>query len=73
MYFSNAVLQLLVHTPPFWELFREFGRLVGQRGRGDDQESGGVQTPLVDATVRFSEEFVYEERENSFDPTFIAL
>ena len=71
MCFSNAVLQLLVHTPPFWELFRELGRLVGQRGRGDDQESGGVQTPLVDATVRFSEEFVYEERENWFDPTFM--
>ena len=71
MCFSNAVLQLLVHTPPFWELFRELGPLVGQRGREDDQESGGVQTPLVDATVRFSEEFVYEERENWFDPTFM--
>lgn len=35
---------------------------MGQRPRGEGQESGGSATPLVDATVRFLEEFVYEEK-----------
>ncbi|KAI0247916.1 hypothetical protein BJV78DRAFT_1285139 [Lactifluus subvellereus] len=65
MCFANAVLQLLVYCPLFWKLFRELGRLMGQRGRGDGQESGGGPTPLVDATVRFLEEFVYEEKKAS--------
>jgi len=65
MCFANAVLQLLVYCPPFWRLFRELGRLMGQRGRGDGQESGEGPTPLVDATVRFLEEFVYEEKKAS--------
>jgi hypothetical protein len=48
--FANAVLQLLVHCPPFWSLFRELGRLTG-----------GGATPLVNAKVKFLGEFVYEE------------
>jgi hypothetical protein len=62
MCFANAVLQLLVRSPPFWNLFRELGDLKSQRGAGD-AESGGSATPLVDATVRFFEEFMFEEEE----------
>jgi ubiquitin carboxyl-terminal hydrolase 10 len=62
MCFANAVLQLLVYCPPFWKLFKELGRLMDQRGQGDGQESNRGPTPLVDATVRFLEEFVYEEK-----------
>jgi ubiquitin carboxyl-terminal hydrolase 10 len=59
---ANAVLQLLVHSPPFWNLFRELGDLKGQRGSGG-LENGGGATPLVDATVRFFEEFMFKEKE----------
>ena len=65
MCFANAVLQLLVYCPPFWKLLRELGRLMGQRGRGEGQESSDGATPLVDATVRFLDEFVYEEKKPS--------
>jgi hypothetical protein len=58
--FANAVLQLLVHSPPFWDLLRELGDLTGQRGAGGP-ETGDSTTPLVDATVKFSDEFVYKE------------
>ncbi|KAH9001025.1 cysteine proteinase [Lactarius akahatsu] len=61
MCFANAVLQLLVYSPPFWRLFKELGRLLGQRER-EGQESGDGATPLVDATVKLLEEFVYEEK-----------
>jgi ubiquitin carboxyl-terminal hydrolase 10 len=60
--FANAVLQLLVYCPPFWRLFRELGRLTSSRDRGEGQGTGGSATQLVDATVRFLEEFVYEEK-----------
>ena len=29
-YFTNAVFQLLVYCPPFWNLFNNLGRLTGQ-------------------------------------------
>jgi ubiquitin carboxyl-terminal hydrolase 10 len=58
--FANAVLQLLVKLPPFWNLFRELDDLKGQRGAGVP-ETGGGATPLVDATVRFFNEFIVEE------------
>jgi hypothetical protein len=61
MCFANAVLQLLVYCPPFWKLFKELGRLMGPRGRGEGQGSDSA-TLLVDATVRFLEEFVCEEK-----------
>ncbi|KAH9983055.1 hypothetical protein BJV74DRAFT_54400 [Russula compacta] len=54
MCFANAVLQLLVHCPPFWNLFGELGRLMRQ-------ERGSCATPLVDATARFLGEFMYEK------------
>ena len=49
--FANAVLQLLVHCPPFWDLFRDLGKL----------ETGGGATALVDAMVKLLDEFVYKE------------
>jgi hypothetical protein len=55
--FSNAVLQLLVHTPTFWDVFRVLGDLNGQLGAGDL----ATAAPLVDATMRFFEEFVLKE------------
>jgi hypothetical protein len=60
MYFANAMLQLLVHSPPFWNLFRELGDLKGQRGAGDVEADDGA-TPLVDATLRFFEESRFME------------
>ena len=62
MSFANATLQLLVHAPPFWNLFRELGDLKG-RDRAGVLEIGSSSTPLVDAMVRFSGEFMYEETE----------
>ena len=58
--FANAVLQLLVHSPPFWNLFRELSDMKRQHG-AEVPETGGSSTPLVDATVEFSDEFVYKE------------
>ena len=58
----NAVLQLLAHCPPFWNLFRELGDLKGPRGAGDSKTGTGA-TPLVDATVRFFEELMIKEKE----------
>jgi Family of unknown function (DUF6535) len=62
MSFANTVLQLLVHFPPFWNLFRELGNMKGQR-RAGNVETGGGATPLVDATLRFFEEFVIKVKE----------
>ncbi|KAN0116018.1 putative ubiquitin carboxyl-terminal hydrolase 3 [Russula decolorans] len=61
--FVNAVLQLLVHCPPFWDLFEGRARLVGQQGLGEGhwQETGGGATPLVDATIKVLDEFVHKE------------
>jgi ubiquitin carboxyl-terminal hydrolase 10 len=56
----NTILQLLIYSPPFWNLFKEFDDLKGQRGAGVP-ETGGGATPLVDATVRFFKEFMVEE------------
>ena len=58
--FANAMLQLLVRSPLFWDLFKELGDLNVQRG-ARDLETGGGATPLVDATVRFFEEFAIKE------------
>ena len=60
-YFVNAVLHLLVHSPPFWNLFVELGDLKEQRGAG--RPVTGCTTPLVDATMRFFEEFMFKEEE----------
>ena len=58
----NAVLQLLVNSPPFWNLFRGLEDLKGKRRAGSLGISSG-KTPLVDAVVRFFEEFMYKEKE----------
>jgi hypothetical protein len=60
MCFANAVLQLLVHSPPLRNLFRQMGDLKEQRGVGP--EPGGCATPLVDTTIRFFEEFMNKEK-----------
>jgi ubiquitin carboxyl-terminal hydrolase 10 len=55
MCFANAVLQLLVYCPPFWNQLGDLARLMGQR-------TDGGTTGLVDATVRFLDEFVYNNK-----------
>ena len=58
MCLANAVLQLLVNSPPLWDMFRD---LKGQHGAGSSEIGGGA-TPLVDATVKFFEEFMNREK-----------
>ena len=55
MCFANAVLQLLVYCPPFWNRLKDLARLMGQR-------TDGGTTVLVDATVRFLDEFVNKDK-----------
>ena len=62
MCFANCVLQLLLHTPAFCDLFGELGDLKGQREARGSKTGGGV-TPLIDASVRFFEESVFKEKE----------
>ena len=57
MCFANAVLQLLVRSPPFWNLLRELGDLKGHRGEAGP-ETDGRATPLLDATRKLFGEFV---------------
>lgn len=59
--FANAVLQSLAHCPPFWNLFKDRGRLIGQQGLGEEHWQDGGATPLIDATIKFLDEFVYKE------------
>jgi hypothetical protein len=61
MCFANAVLRLLAHCPPFWDLFGELGDLKRPQ-RAGVPETGDVATPLVDATLRFFEEFRFTEK-----------
>ena len=58
--FVNAVLQLLVYCPPFWDQLRDIGRLMGQHVQGGGQQTGGPTTLLMDATVRLLNEFLYK-------------
>ncbi|KAH9998207.1 hypothetical protein BJV77DRAFT_1064759 [Russula vinacea] len=60
MCFANAVLQLLVYSPPFWNLVWQLEDLKGRRG---GLELGGCATPLVDAMIRFFDEFVFRDKE----------
>ena len=62
MCFVNAVLQLLVHSPSFWNLFGEPGDLKRRRGDGGPETRVGP-TPLVDATVKFFEESTLKEKD----------
>lgn len=57
MNLANAMFQLLVYCPPFRDLFRDIGRLVGQREEGG---SRGSTTPLIDAMVRFMDGSEYK-------------
>ena len=71
MFFANAVLHLLAHSPPFCDLFRELGDLKGRCGTGCPETGGGV-TPLVDATLRFFEEFVFKKTPPAQQPLQLA-
>ena len=71
MCFANAVLQLLVHSPPFWDLFRELDDLKGTRGAGLSETSDGATT-LVDATLRFFEEFRFKKEQPQEPPQNVA-
>ena len=73
MCFINAVFQLLVYCPPFWNQFRDLGELMDQRELepGNDQQTDGGMTVLVDATVKFLAEFVSKEKEDSGTDPFI--
>jgi hypothetical protein len=57
MSLANTVLHSLVYCPPFQDLFRDLP--LGQRER---EETGGGATPLIDATVRFLDEFAHQEK-----------
>ena len=66
----NAVLQLLVNSPPFWSLLRELVDLKGQRGAGVPETGGGpTPTPLVDAALRFFKE--YDNVVDLFEPPYM--
>ncbi|KAF8495929.1 hypothetical protein F5888DRAFT_1615230 [Russula emetica] len=61
MCFVNAALQLLVYCPPFWDQFRDKGRLMDQHGQGGGQRTGGRTTLLMDSTIRLLNEFLYKK------------
>ena len=77
MYSNIAILQFLVHCPPFRNLFSDLGRLTGltgQRGQGEGQQTSGGKTLLVDATVRFLDEFAYKKEDDdteAFTPMYV--
>lgn len=51
MCFANSILQALVYTPPFWRLFSELGKYIGNGPVvGSGTQKDGKGTPLVDAT-----------------------
>ena len=58
MCLADAMSQLLVYCPPFRDLLKDVGRLVGQREGG---ESGCNATPLLHALVGCLDEFAYYE------------
>jgi ubiquitin carboxyl-terminal hydrolase 10 len=60
MYFANAVLQMLVYTPPFQKLFVELGRLKGAKDNKGKKKNTD-KTPLVDAMIEFVKEFVLDD------------
>ncbi|KAF8343383.1 hypothetical protein F5887DRAFT_1159792 [Amanita rubescens] len=57
MCFANAVLQMLVYTPPVQKLFVELGRLKGDK----EKTKGSDKTPLVDAMIEFIKDFVVDD------------
>jgi hypothetical protein len=62
MYFTNAVLQLLVYCPPFGDLFSDLGRLTGQTGQRR------LAVAQQDATVRLLDEFAYKKEDDDTEP-----
>ncbi|KAI0278303.1 hypothetical protein BGY98DRAFT_1176673 [Russula aff. rugulosa BPL654] len=64
MYFTNAVLQLLVHCPPFGTCSMTWPA----RDRGEGQQTSGGTAPLVDATVRLLDDFAYKKEDDDTEP-----
>ncbi|KAF8334570.1 hypothetical protein F5887DRAFT_1256417 [Amanita rubescens] len=58
MCFANAVLQMLVYTPPVQKLFVELGRLKGDK---EKMKGSSDKTPLVDAMIEFIKDFVVDD------------
>jgi len=58
MCFANVVLQVLVYSPPFWRLFTELGKYIGNGPVvGSGAQKDGKGTPLTDAVITFLSEF----------------
>ena len=58
MCFANVVLQVLVYSPPFWRVFTELGKYIGNGPVvGSGAEKDGKGTPLTDAMITFLGEF----------------
>ena len=58
MCFANVVLQVLVYSPPFWRVFTELGKYIGNGPVvGSGAEKDGKGTPLTDAVITFLGEF----------------
>jgi hypothetical protein len=58
MCFANVVLQVLVYSPPFWRLFTELGKYIGNGPIvGSGAQKDGKGTPLTDAVITFLREF----------------
>lgn len=60
IYFVNAVWQLLVNFPSFWNLFKGLGDQMGQHGQGVPETAVGA-TPLLDVTMNFLKELIVQE------------
>ncbi|KAI0819095.1 hypothetical protein BC629DRAFT_1466503, partial [Irpex lacteus] len=65
MCFANAVLQILVYCPPFWRLFTELGKYIGDAG---PNQANTTETPLVNAIIQFLKEFNVKQVEESKNP-----
>ena len=58
MCFANVVLQVLIYSPPFWRVFTELGKYIGNGPVvGSGAQKDGKGTPLTDAVITFLGEF----------------
>ena len=58
MCFANVILQVLVYSPPFWKMFTELGKYIGNGPVvGSGAQKDGKGTPLTDAVITFLSEF----------------
>jgi len=58
MCFANVILQVLVYSPPFWRVFTELGKYIGNGPVvGSGAQKDGKGTPLTDSLITFLGEF----------------